>query len=333
MAAAAATTNQTVSENGRTYHRFKDGKYQLPNDSPEQARLNLQHTIFLLGLNNKLFWAPLEPHQLQGHVLDACTGTAIWAIDFAKQHPESQVLGIDLSSIQPKTNLPTNISFQIADVEDEWQFPYKFSYIHARALVTCFADAGIPIRHAYNALEPGGWLELHDFHMPYNLLDTPGNPANAASKKVMEWGQYLYEGSVALGRPWNQVKDFATHMQKAGAVDVRERRMKMFVGTQPTSGLEKNHPSIGELMRRNVGGDTLGFSARLFMKGLGWEKERLLAYLKEVNAALEALRTEESHVYVLMGNVCGRKPVDEKVVKEAGDGEVGLEWIYEEDKV
>ena len=34
-------------------------------------------------------------------VLDLGTGTGIWAIDYAFNHPEAEVIGLDLSPIQP----------------------------------------------------------------------------------------------------------------------------------------------------------------------------------------------------------------------------------------
>jgi len=34
-------------------------------------------------------------------VLDIGTGTGIWAIDYADAHPDSSVIGVDLSPIQP----------------------------------------------------------------------------------------------------------------------------------------------------------------------------------------------------------------------------------------
>ncbi|RKK74578.1 hypothetical protein BFJ71_g17250 [Fusarium oxysporum] len=89
-------------ENGRTYHRFKDGKYNLPNDERENERLDLQHHVFLRTFDNKLGLAPPNlPGSNVERVLDVGTGTGIWAIGFADDHPEAKVLGIDLSPIQP----------------------------------------------------------------------------------------------------------------------------------------------------------------------------------------------------------------------------------------
>ncbi|KAL2872918.1 hypothetical protein SGCOL_011933 [Colletotrichum sp. CLE4] len=36
-----------------------------------------------------------------GRVLDVGTGTGIWAVQFGDDHPEADILGIDLSATQP----------------------------------------------------------------------------------------------------------------------------------------------------------------------------------------------------------------------------------------
>jgi SAM-dependent methyltransferase len=127
-------------ENGRTYHAYKDGKYVLPNDEAENERLDLQHNLFLLTLDDRLGLAPPnESNSKAKHVLDIGTGTGIWAIDYADEHPETQVIGVDLSPIQPAF-VPPNLTFMIEDIEDEWNYSQSFDYIHSRFMSSAIAS-------------------------------------------------------------------------------------------------------------------------------------------------------------------------------------------------
>jgi ubiquinone/menaquinone biosynthesis C-methylase UbiE len=96
---------------------MKDGKYQYPNDETENDRLDLQHHLFSLTFDGKLFTAPIPKEKRLHRVLDIGTGTGIWAIDFADEHPETKVLGVDLSPSQPSFT-PPNLVFQIDDLEE-----------------------------------------------------------------------------------------------------------------------------------------------------------------------------------------------------------------------
>lgn len=65
----------SVLENGRGYHKYRDGQYFIPEDEREQERLDMQHEIFLRMMDRKLHHAPL-PDNAQ-NVLDIGTGTGI----------------------------------------------------------------------------------------------------------------------------------------------------------------------------------------------------------------------------------------------------------------
>lgn len=147
-------------ELGRRYHAYREGRHFLPNDEQEQDRMDLMHAQMMLLLDNNLYFAPISSPQ---RVLDLGTGTGIWAIDFADVHPESQVLGNDLSPIQP-SYVPPNLEFIVDDIEDEWGYDDSpFDFIHARYLAGSIRDWPKLMRQAYTCTKPGGWVEFQDW--------------------------------------------------------------------------------------------------------------------------------------------------------------------------
>lgn len=87
-------------QNGRRYHAYKDGSYILPNDEPEQDRLDLAHAMTTKLTGDRLHLTPL-PEDFDGRVLDIGCGTGIWSICMGDQFPNAQILGNDLSPVQP----------------------------------------------------------------------------------------------------------------------------------------------------------------------------------------------------------------------------------------
>lgn len=112
--------DSVTAENGRSYHGYHEGKYLLPNDADEQDRLDFQHQMTTVILEGRLAVAPVRNPR---HVLDIATGTGIWALAFARENPTSQVIGTDLSKIQPdlEDEVP-NCAFIKEDAEDPWVF-------------------------------------------------------------------------------------------------------------------------------------------------------------------------------------------------------------------
>ncbi|KAF6803339.1 methyltransferase domain-containing protein [Colletotrichum sojae] len=160
------------TENGRTYHRYKDGSTRKAPISihPTRATLilanhrepDLQHNIFLRTFDNRLGTAPPNnPGTRVGRVLDVGTGTGIWAIDFADKHPEAEVYGVDLSAVQSAL-IPSNVYFEVDDIEERWIFSRPFDYIHSRMMTGSIRDWPTYLRNCYDNLSPGGYLELND---------------------------------------------------------------------------------------------------------------------------------------------------------------------------
>jgi methylase of polypeptide subunit release factors len=60
--------------------------------------MDFEHHIFSLLLDGELHMAPLKSPQ---RILDLGTGTGIWAVDMADKYPSANVIGTDLSPVQP----------------------------------------------------------------------------------------------------------------------------------------------------------------------------------------------------------------------------------------
>ncbi|KAF7865930.1 hypothetical protein EAF04_006094 [Stromatinia cepivora] len=282
-----------VEENGRTYHKFKQGKYPLPNDETEQERLQIQHTLFGVTFKGKLYLAPIGENP--EHVLDIATGTGVWAIEFAEQHPKSNVIGTDLSAIQP-LYVPSNLRFEIDDAEDEWIFPHPFNFIHGRALISCFSDPSLVIRSAYNSLAPAGYLELQDLCFPPQYIGAP--PTHTAFYK---WSLLCTEGAAASGRPWNNALNYKRWMQDIGFEEVVEEKFFWPVNSWARGAYFKE---IGGYVLRDLSNGLEGLSLKV-LGGLGWKAEEVRMLVEEVR---RDLYNTDIHAYLRVNVVYGRKP-------------------------
>lgn len=230
-------------ENGRTYHAYKvlhdlinlaflvsvrefsiwhtvqDGAYAFPNDEVESDRLDLQHAQFTLTFDGRLFTAPLKKSNQLQRVLDVGTGTGIWAIDFADDHPESTVLGIDLSPIQPSF-IPPNVTFEVDDLEQPWTYTQKFDLIYSRMMIGSFANVPQFVKQAFDNLAPGGTLEMADILYPIKLNDGEF-PVDSA---VVKWCDLISQAMQKVGRRADCARLYKQQLIDAGFTDVVEKK-------------------------------------------------------------------------------------------------------------
>lgn len=60
--------------------------------------------------------------------------------EFADANPSAEVIGVDLSPIQPKF-VPPNCRFEVDDITQEWTYPDNhFDFIHVRAMIGSIPD-------------------------------------------------------------------------------------------------------------------------------------------------------------------------------------------------
>lgn len=99
----------------------------------------------------------------------------------AKQHPNTTVIGTDLSALQP-ANAPANCEFLKVVSEAEWVFSEPFDWVHLRFVFTCFNEPFKVLRSAFASLKAGVWIEIHDTEAQHQRIDGSA-----------EGGQSLYE--------------------------------------------------------------------------------------------------------------------------------------------
>lgn len=145
--------------------------------------------------------------------------------DFADEHPEIEVVGTDISPIQPQW-IPPNLRFEIEDCTSEWTYsPNTFDYIHMRYLVGSIIDWTALFREAFATLRPGGWLESFE-GSPHMVSDDGTVPEKSA---ISQWGKFFEEGGRTMGRSFTVIEDGLQRkaMEEAGFVDIQEWTFKV----------------------------------------------------------------------------------------------------------
>jgi len=264
-----------VEEHGRTFHRYREGKYPLPNDAQEQDRLDFQHNFMLILLEGRLQLAPIRENPQ--NVLDVGTGTGIWAIEFASRYPSASVIGTDLSPIQPWF-VPPNCQFEIDDAEDEWLYSEEFDFIHMRGMIACFSDPRSVIERAYNHCAPGGYLEMQDGMFPLHCHDD-----SLEGTALDVWAKACVEAGAKIGRPWNNAPNYKRWMEELGFEEVNEKIFEIPTSTWPRG---KKAKELGIWFHANMM-DGLGASKVLLTKAMAWTPERVELLLMDVRKDLK----------------------------------------------
>ncbi|OQE10917.1 hypothetical protein PENVUL_c003G07777 [Penicillium vulpinum] len=272
-------------QNGRRYHSYHEGEYVLPNDEREQDRLDLSHHIYLMILKGELCQAPVQSPK---RVLDLGTGTGLWAIEYADTHPNSQIIGIDLSAIQPSW-VPPNCRFEIDDFEQPWSYSKPFDYIHGRELEGSIRDHDMLFKQALDNLNPNGWFEMASFDV--NTYSDDGTHLRATN--FMLSIKHMHESSRMFGKEMTSSETWKERMEKAGFL--------------PQSPWPKD-PKLKELGRYhqlNMLEAMPIYTYALFSRVLGWTRA-------EIEGLLAGIRTElrdtSHHLYTKLRVVYGQKP-------------------------
>ncbi|KAF2837251.1 S-adenosyl-L-methionine-dependent methyltransferase [Patellaria atrata CBS 101060] len=294
QSASSSIFNYTY-ENGHTYHAYRAGQYLLPNDESEQDRLDLQHHIFMLCLGGELCVTNLEHAQ---DIMDAGTGTGIWAIDVADKYPQATVTGVDLSPIQPSW-VPSNIKFEIDDLAQDWTWPEdRFDFIHVRTLGGAISHWSHFLSQAYKHLKPGGKIEVSEIRTHFHC-DDGSFPEDSYSR---QWENTFHDIAAKIGLNFDQIPYMAKWLEAAGYTDVQETEKIVPIGPWPKN---KQLKEIGRYYQVHLlEGGMENYTMALFTRN-GWEPAEVQVLLAKVR---EEVRSNKMHSYTKAVFVTGQKP-------------------------
>ncbi|KAK2749034.1 methyltransferase domain-containing protein [Colletotrichum kahawae] len=296
-------------ENGRRYHRFRHGRYPLPNDETEQDREEMKHTMFLELLDGDLFLAPIgdDPQK----IIDIGTGTDTNpSVTVGDLYPGASVLGIDLSPIQPSW-APPNVKFLVDDAEDDWLNGDDYDFVHFRAVAILLRKLDKVLTDAYNHMKPGGWIEFQELHGQIHSDD--GTMAD--DDKLKEFYELVVEAFQNLGLNLHNARDLRPHLEAAGFKDIHCEVKKIPVGIWPKNPTQR---LIGNYSKKSIEMAAPAFAGKPF-EAMGISKVESQVWCATVKKDMEDL---SKHRYYNMFFWYAQKPKDAPV-RDDGAGSSG----------
>ncbi|KAF4970360.1 hypothetical protein FZEAL_10052 [Fusarium zealandicum] len=219
--------------------------------------------------------------------------------DFADHYPGAEVVGTDLSPIQPSW-VPPNVKFEIEDCTQEWTFrPDSTDYIHMRWLMGSIKDWNALFSESFRVCKPGGWIESHEASPNISSDDNTIDPNSAMG----HWGKFFIEGSKKIGSNFTAAEDGTQKraMEEAGFINIQEFDFRNPIGPWSKDPVEKQ---MGAFTKYGLETDSEGFI--LFMAHtLGWKRDEIMVYIAHFR---REIRQPKYHGYFAQKVVWGQKP-------------------------
>ncbi|TEA14825.1 Secondary metabolism regulator laeA [Colletotrichum sidae] len=279
---STASLSESITQyrmlHGRTYTQKIE--YWGPNDEQQQEGLELNHYMLTRFLGDRLFLAPLKDSPQM--VLDVGTGTGSWAIDFADEFPSSEVIGVDISPIQPSWN-PPNCKFQIDDVEQPWTWPSnEFDYIHIRNLEGAVADWVTLYKEAFTCLKEDGYIEVKEFD-----IETRSQVKEFDELHIFKrWVKHISAGCEQMGKTPIQCRGngIGNNLREAGFVDIVEQKWPIPIGGWAKDPMLKD---VGQSALEYLDRSLDGFGLYILKEISGWEYAEVVLFVAEARKALK----------------------------------------------
>ncbi|KAK3318288.1 S-adenosyl-L-methionine-dependent methyltransferase [Apodospora peruviana] len=290
-----SSVNEHVWEYGRRYHKFRYGRYPIPNDDAEYNREALRHIMLKELLGGKLYLAPIGDNVQK--VIDLGTGFGDWAIEVGEAIPSARVIGVDLSPIQPVW-IPPNVEFMVDDIEDNWVHADDFDFMHLRFVGNTLKDNLKLFCTIFENLKPGGWVESQEILPRVGCDDGTVQPDHALTKFYDMCRDTLGE---KYGFQVRFIETLPDDLEAMGFVNVTRRIFHLPVGDWP----KDPHPRmIGGYFREIVMDLVVALCAKPFVEA-GIEQAELDDLVNKMKTTLWNRRI---HAYVPVHFVWAQKP-------------------------
>ncbi|KAL8828362.1 MAG: hypothetical protein Q9191_002632 [Dirinaria sp. TL-2023a] len=274
----------------------------------EFARLDEQADGYTELMRGNIVHAPLhEPQKL----LDVGCGTGIVCRQMAQQYPSSTVYGVDISDVPPFNGTPANVEYitgdikHVAESDDQRIGEGKLDYIYQRLLICGMTDWPGYIRQMIKLLNPGGYLEIHDYaEIWYKDRQYCSGDEQEDKNLSKDWGwqHEMRRGAKQLGLDLDVGLNAEKYMRDAGLVDVH---------------VVKYHVPFGDWLvdekpeTRKIGKEQVRSMGKVFSESILPGVTRKLSIgeqeMKELKEQCRQTLSEEAGKYWLLYVVWGRK--------------------------
>ncbi|KAG8925392.1 hypothetical protein FRC03_002497 [Tulasnella sp. 419] len=285
---------------GRAFNTQSD-TYMLPADDVEHSRLDVQHNLLRLNLNNSLYPAPelvrkvLAPGPEAPSVLDIGTGSGRWVLDMAAEFPHAEIVGLDLAppTLTGIADIPSNCR-QVREAHHSKTLPSDplvfrfevdnanlpldhytncFNLVHVRGCEVGIIDYEYLLYNLAQTLKSGGMLilcggspQLYDENHEPMPVTLEGYPGFTRIQRVIgeAYNAYLNRGNRALDcmLHWGHWLENNPNYEDSVVYDTY-----IPLGPWPT-GMNQMQSYVGELMRYDISHVLHSYKPLLLLDGI-----------------------------------------------------------------
>lgn len=213
-----------------------------------------------------------------------CPSLTVHPSDFADENPSADVIGTDISPIQPAF-VPPNCRFELDNCELDWTYPDNtFDYIHVSGLTGCVQDWPKFYAECLRTLKPGGWLEQKEYALPIEGNEEP-LPADCVWH---DWGRIFREAGTRMGRSFEVPNHWEKWLREGGFQgELHQSQIRVPIGGWPA---ETKWKEVGLLNRMSLEQGLEGFASYLCTAVLGWNRTEVEVMLLRVRNAIKNRR-------------------------------------------